>query len=122
LHNAKHPAIVPLLGAGQMPNGTLYLVLRWIEGESLASSLNASNAEQINTMLQQVATLLKEMHGQGITHGDLHAGNVLHGQDGKLWFTDFRPMSQALSTDALGHRIQADWAAYHRMAKQDDQR
>jgi RNA polymerase sigma-70 factor (ECF subfamily) len=115
LHSVYHPAIVSLLGAGQMPNGALYLVLRWIEGESLGSYMKVNTSVQAAAKLQQMAMLLKELHGQGITHGDLHSGNVLVSQDGKLWFTDFRPASQGLSAAVLEQRIQADWEAFNRM-------
>jgi RNA polymerase sigma factor (sigma-70 family) len=117
LQGVKHPAIVPLLGAGQMPSGSLYLVLHWIEGQSLASYLNASNADQVEAKLQEVATLLIGLHSQGFTHGDLHAGNVLMGQGGQLWFTDFRPTSQGVSAEKLELCIQADWDAFARMSE-----
>lgn len=94
-------------------------MLRWIEGESLASFLNASNADQVDAKMQQVAVLLKELHSQGITHGDFHAGNVLVGQGGTIWFTDFRPVSRGFSKESLEQCIQADWDAFARMAKSE---
>jgi tRNA A-37 threonylcarbamoyl transferase component Bud32 len=98
-----------------MPNGSLYLVLRWIEGESLAAHLVHASSEKAAVLLHTVAQQLTELHQQGITHGDLHLNNILLGHDGKLWFTDFRPAAQLSAAKDLPQRIQADWDAFARM-------
>ncbi len=90
-------------------------MLRWIEGKSFASHLSECDSAQAFSILQSVANLLNELHGQGITHGDLHAGNVLLELDGKIWLTDFRPAVKESTEAELQQRIQADWDAYERI-------
>lgn len=85
-------------------------------GKTSGAMLVPAGTTDVNFLkVAWVATSLEELHQHGITHGDLHAGNILLGQEGKIWFTDFRPALQDSPTADIQQRIRADWDAFARM-------
>ncbi len=88
----SHPAIVPLLGIGQLPNGNPFLVLEFVAGQNLAQVL----AEQGPILLPQaakivatVADALQYAHQLGVVHGDVKPANVMVNENGQVMLTDF---------------------------------
>src|SRR5215510_2876391 len=74
----NHPHICTLHDVGHQ-NGTDYLVLEHLEGQTLAERL-AKGALPLDQALQyaiQIADALDKAHRQGITHRDLKPGNVM---------------------------------------------
>jgi hypothetical protein len=75
----RHPALVEVFDFGQLPNGAAYLVMDFLEGESLAARLtrvkrlSAAEAVEIG---RQIAAGVAAAHGQGIVHRDLKPDNV----------------------------------------------
>ena len=79
-----HPGIVPLLGFGETPS-TMYIVMRYIGGESLAARLERERtieADEARRLMIEIATALAYAHRQGIVHRDLKPENVLLTSDG----------------------------------------
>ena len=74
----NHPNICTLFDVGQ-ENGTDYLVMELIEGESLADRIAKGplSAEQVLKTGAQIAEALDRAHKQGITHRDLKPGNIM---------------------------------------------
>ena len=73
-----HPGVVKLLEFAQLPDGTAYLVMEYLRGESLSSRLERlHSAEQrlsLGEALQlaaQMADALHAAHEQGIVHREL---------------------------------------------------
>jgi len=69
-----------------------YLVLKYIEGESLAKVLNAKGRFAIDQTVFMVANLLDALyycHQKGVYHRDLKPENLLLGSDGHLKIIDF---------------------------------
>src|SRR5688572_31008327 len=74
----NHPHICTLHDVGH-DNGTSYLVMELIEGESLADRLAKGPLplEQVLRYGSQIAGALHRAHRQGIVHRDLKPGNVM---------------------------------------------
>jgi serine/threonine protein kinase len=73
-----HPHICALYDVGQ-EDGTAYLVMQYLEGETLAQNLarGALPIEQALTFAIQIADALTRAHRAGIVHRDLKPGNIM---------------------------------------------
>jgi len=91
-----HPHIVPIYEVGEHA-GRRYLVMKLIEGRSLAQSLAkrewvAVNVDQQNTIARLMATIARTVHHahqHGILHRDLKPSNILLDEKGAPYLTDF---------------------------------
>jgi len=74
----SHPHICALYDVGHQ-DGTDYLVMEYLEGETLADRLGrgALSVEQTLRYGVQIADALDKAHRQGIVHRDLKPGNVM---------------------------------------------
>jgi serine/threonine-protein kinase len=75
----RHPNIIEILDSGVQPNGTPFLVMELLEGESLGTRLRREGALQIATALEfayQTASALGAAHKKGIVHRDLKPDNL----------------------------------------------
>jgi non-specific serine/threonine protein kinase len=77
LSGLKHPGIVTYLAHGQTAD-ELYLIMEWLEGEDLATRLEAAglSVEESIRVAIQLASALAVAHGRGIVHRDLKPSNV----------------------------------------------
>src|SRR5579872_2173496 len=76
--NLNHPHICTLYDIGHQ-DGTDYLVMEYLEGETLAQRL-LKGSLPIQHVLQfaiEIADALDKAHRQGITHRDLKPGNIM---------------------------------------------
>ena len=73
-----HPNIVQVLDFNTLPDGTPYIVLELLQGESLASRLlrGPLPLEQVKAIVTQVGSALAAAHREGIVHRDLKPDNV----------------------------------------------
>ena len=92
LARVRHPGIVALLEAGE-EGGLPFLVLEWIEGQSLAERLRQGgplHPRDAATLVLRLARALAHAHEQGVLHRDLKPENVLlRGSDGAPLLVDF---------------------------------
>ena len=73
-----HPAIVQVHDVGRDDDGTPFLVMEYLPGESLAARLKRRGpvpAEQAVQVLVQVLSALEEAHRLGIVHRDVKPDN-----------------------------------------------
>ena len=104
----QHPAIVPVYDFDQH-NGQPYLVMRFIDGETLKARLSKGELSlpEVMRVLHPVGEALHYAHGQGVLHRDVKPSNVLLTPDGAVFLADFglARIAQAgestLSQDAL---------------------
>jgi eukaryotic-like serine/threonine-protein kinase len=79
----NHPNICTLHDIGQ-ENGTGYLVLEYLEGDTLATRLKkgALSPVELITYATQIADALERAHKQGLVHRDLKPANIMLAKDG----------------------------------------
>ncbi|MBD3217883.1 MAG: protein kinase [candidate division Zixibacteria bacterium] len=78
ISSLNHPHICTLFDVGH-ENGTDYLVMEYLEGETLDQRLSKgplNNAELVDFAVQ-IADALDKAHKQGLVHRDLKPGNVI---------------------------------------------
>ena len=81
----RHPNAAMIFDAGNLPDGRHFIVMEFVEGETLSQSLaregrfSFSNAIDIAT---QICDVLEEAHRLGIIHRDLKPSNILLGKRG----------------------------------------
>lgn len=74
-----HPHIVDVLDFNEMPDGHPYLVMEYLEGETLSSRLRSKfplSVDQTVTILEQVASGLQAAHEIGVIHRDIKPANI----------------------------------------------
>ena len=84
----RHPGVVDIYEHGQLPDGTLYIVMEFLEGRSLRERIEESRAaaqisepsvvsvagggritpSEVVLVGQQIASALAAAHGKGIVH------------------------------------------------------
>lgn len=85
-----HPAVVPIYDFG-FHGEQLYIVMRYMAGGSLADRLTNGPLplSEIDIVLQRLAGVLDEIHGNGIIHRDFKPGNILFNKSGDAFLSDF---------------------------------
>jgi serine/threonine-protein kinase len=76
----EHPNTIQVFDFGAMADGTLYLVMEFVQGRSVADILEKDGAmppARVENILRQVCGSLEEAHGHGIIHRDLKPDNVI---------------------------------------------
>ena len=78
ISSLQHPNICTLFDIGSQ-NGTDYLVMEYLEGETLADRLSKGPLppEQVLKYGSEIAEGLEKAHRSGITHRDLKPGNIM---------------------------------------------
>jgi serine/threonine protein kinase len=74
-----HPAIVRVFDVGQTSDGTPFIVMELLEGESLNQRLDRESrlpATEAVQLLLPIADALRAAHGKGIVHRDIKPDNV----------------------------------------------
>jgi serine/threonine protein kinase len=79
----RHPNIVDVYDFGTLPDGAPYLVMEFLEGNSLAHRLKQGNLRLREAMdiISQVAAAVGAAHARGIVHRDLKPDNLFLVQD-----------------------------------------
>lgn len=79
LEALEHPGIVRYHEHGAMRDGRHYLVIDWLDGDSLRERLRAGALEvaEAVALTRQVAEALAHAHAAGIVHRDLKPGNLM---------------------------------------------
>ncbi|MES1176952.1 MAG: serine/threonine-protein kinase [Myxococcales bacterium] len=76
---AWHPNVVEVYEDGHLPDGTSYLVMQRLHGESLAARLHRLGAltpEEVLPIALQLCDALGAVHAAGIVHRDLKPSNI----------------------------------------------
>jgi len=74
-----HPGIVEVSDLGVLPAGTPYIVMEFLEGQSLGARMNQGGRLSLRATLEiadQAASAVGAAHGKGIIHRDLKPDNL----------------------------------------------
>ena len=80
-------------------NGTAYLVLEYIDGQTLGALLDkypTVSESHLHRIMYEVLSGLEEVHGAGYVHRDLKPGNLMTRPDGSVVILDFGAARQAV--------------------------
>ena len=90
LASLNHPNIAAIYGLEE-DNGTRFLVLELVEGDTLAERLKrgAIAVEESLKLALQIAEALEAAHEKGVIHRDLKPANIKVTPDGKVKVLDF---------------------------------
>lgn len=86
----EHPNIVPVYDYAEH-NGSPYLVMKYIEGETLKARLSERSLtkQEAIEVATAVGGALAYAHQQGVLHRDIKPSNVLLSNDGSIYLADF---------------------------------
>ena len=79
LSRIDHPGVIGIIDAGELIDGRPYIVMRFIEGETLNAQIPAEgmNLERAASILKQIGEALDHVHEKGIFHRDLKPLNIM---------------------------------------------
>src|SRR5437773_3054048 len=110
----SHPHIVPIHSVGEGPDGLVYFVMAFVDGESLGAKLKRRGRlppDEARRIMQETADALGAAHAFGIIHRDVKPDNILlEGSRGRVVVTDFG-IAKALSSTTGGATLTATGVA-----------
>jgi WD40 repeat protein len=109
LERFNHPGIVRVYATYE-ENGTAYMMMEYLPGESLAQGLarrGPMNRAQAMEVARQVGAALQAVHSSGVVHSDVKPENVIKTPDGRLVLLDFGVSRGYLSSKAAKGAMQA---------------
>lgn len=85
-----HPNIVPIYDFAEH-RGHPYLVMRFIEGETLKARLQRGplSLKEVQRVMEAVGDALAYAHHQGVLHRDIKPSNIILTSEGQIYLTDF---------------------------------
>lgn len=95
IQEAKLPFLCDFIynDSGINVEGKMYPTTRmkWVEGTTLKKYIcaNYTSKSTLLNLASQFLALIKEMHRRQFAHGDLQHGNILVGNDGKMYLVDY---------------------------------
>src|SRR3954451_2001244 len=98
-----HPNVIPIYHAGE-EDGKLYITMRYVDGTDLRAMIARDGkveARQAAEIVSQVAAALDAAHKSGLLHRDVKPANVLIGEAGQAYLTDFGLTKHAGSKSGL---------------------
>ena len=86
-----HPSIVHVYDSDRSPDGHLYYVMEFVDGDDLSHLIQEGALSEDCTLavVSQVAEALEYAHGKGCIHRDIKPSNVLQRADGLVKVVDF---------------------------------
>ncbi len=110
----SHPHIVPIYSVGESPDGLVYFVMAYVDGEPLSAKLKRRGRlppDEARRIMIETADALGAAHGVGIIHRDVKPDNILlEGSRGRVVVTDFG-IAKALSSTTGGATLTATGVA-----------
>lgn len=102
----RHKHIVSVRDYQQMPDGTTFFAMDWIDDGSLAELIQSRQKigqrflalREAAQIVGQIATALDYAHKKGVVHRDIKPSNILLGKDGRAMLADFGVAKVAQAT------------------------
>lgn len=89
----RHPHIVQIYDFDATEDGLYYMVMEYIEGQSLEDYLDAHKTalpqNEAVQLFKEIADALQYAHDSGMVHRDIKPANMLLDKNGRIYLTDF---------------------------------
>ncbi|GAB3840939.1 protein kinase [Dactylosporangium cerinum] len=111
----SHPGVVDVYDFGDDPAAGMYLVMKYIEGESLERTLEREERlppAATMRLIAEAAEALHAAHDNGVTHRDIKPANLLLRPDGSTVLTDFGIARSAAATHQTSTGLLLGTASY----------
>ena len=101
-----HPSVAVVYDFEETPDGLVYLVLEYVDGETLGAILGRSENQRLDVtrsihIARDVADALQAAHDLGIVHRDLKPDNIMLTQQDRVKVVDFG-IAKAMETAGPG--------------------
>ncbi len=80
VRNLQDPSIVQVVDYGETDHGVLYMVMEYIDGDTLEQEVQAEGGFEVDVALsvtRQIASALHTAHQSGVIHRDLKPANIM---------------------------------------------
>jgi len=79
LSRIDHPSIVGVFDFGELPSGSPYIVMKYVDGVTLRSCINPDGMElkRVARLIKLLGSALAAAHQKGILHRDLKPENIM---------------------------------------------
>lgn len=79
LSRIDHPGVVGILDAGELQDGTLFIVMQFVAGDNLRSAMTAEGMDfkRAANIVKQLGSALTAAHDKGVYHRDLKPENIM---------------------------------------------
>ena len=119
LAGLNHPGIAQLLDGGTTEDGSPYLVLEYVDGESITDycDRNALGVRRRLRLLMAVMQTVQFAHRNLVVHRDLKPANIMVDREGRVKLLDFgiakllEDVGESNLTEPLGARLTPEYAA-----------
>lgn len=90
----QHPGVVPVHDLDVLPDGTVFYLMKQIEGSSLSQHLSGRRGREayrfeLLQIIQKICDTLAFAHSRGVVHRDLKPSNVMVGAYGEVLVVDW---------------------------------
>jgi serine/threonine protein kinase len=89
LAQLEHPGIVPVHDAGELADGRIYLVMKYVEGRRLDEYASQVPLGERLRVFARIVEAIAFAHSRGIPHRDLKPHNVMVGEFGEVLVLDW---------------------------------
>lgn len=107
-NSVGHRGAVPVLDDGELENGAPYLVMDFLEGQSVQDRIESGEGplgvEQALRITEQLLDVLEAAHRAGVLHRDIKPDNVFITNEGEVKLLDFG--ISKMSGEQQGHKTQ----------------
>jgi serine/threonine-protein kinase len=106
----EHPYICNIKEVNQTEDGQDFIVMEFVEGQTLKERLQEEGSLQVGEALRlsaEVADALEMAHGKGFVHRDLKPANIMLTPQGHAKVMDFGLAKRFSTEEELGHDLTA---------------
>ena len=103
LARLEHPSIVPVHDVGTLPDGRVFYVMKFVEGETLdRQAQQTTSPSDLLRIFQKICEAVAFAHAHGVLHRDLKPENIMVGPFGEVLVMDWGVAKTTGASDGSG--------------------